>query len=170
MRYERLVIAIAAIALLLQWGDAAIVDIRLGPAIVSLDPGREYFFVEMGEAVQDRHHSPLGDFDYTLYPATMSFSQNRIRLELRAMDEPIEATSDLLLYSLLESELAPWQMEIEDLPLDGRPGIVARGLGKMGQEAYAAAFSPTNRTILLVGSDLGEDESMSLFRSIRVDA
>ncbi len=176
-----LIISISAIAL------AAGETVDLGPASISIDlesvgPGA----VEMGESYSlDHNYDPMNsDFDYTIYPASITCgdSPNLLLLEVHqlSISEPLKTpiskkdTSTGLEHCIREADMMPRgrNVQMKSYTIDGQEGVLATVDRGEEDPLYIAAYSPDQKDgsgtiVCIIGSYFPWKTTESIFASIK---
>lgn len=175
-----LIISISAIAL------ASGETVDLGPASISMDlESIGSYSVEVEDSYSlDHNYDPMNsDFDYTIYPASITCddSPNQVLLEVHqmSMSEPLDTpiskkdTSTGLEHCIREADMMPRGMDVQmdTITIDGREGILATVDRGEEDPMYIAAYSPDQKDgsgtiVCIVGSNFPWETTESIFESI----
>lgn len=175
-----LIISISAIAL------AAGETVDLGPVSISMDlESVGPVAVEMSESYSlDHNYDPMNsDFDYTIYPASITCgdSPNRLLLEVHqlSMSEPLDTpiskkdTSTGIEHCIREADMMPrgTDISVKSYTIDGQEGILATVNGGEEDPMYIVAYSPDQKDgsgaiVCIVGSNFPWETTKDIFASV----
>ncbi len=186
MKKLRLIVALCLIISISAVALAAAETLDLGPASISLDLETiGPCAVKMGDSYSSDHNYDLmnSDFDYTIYPASITFgdSSSQLLLEVHQMgaSEPLDTPiskkdkSTGLEHCIREADMMPrgTDVSMKSYTIGGREGILATVDSGKEDPMYIVAYSPDQKDgsgtiVCIVGSNFPWETTESIFASI----
>jgi len=160
--------------------------VDLGPLSISLDlsiAGAHSIETEQSSELMHNYDRQGSDFQYTIYPATVSYdgSSSKVMIEAHQMSETQKLDDQIsgkeqisgLEHCIEQSEMMPRRPDYqsEAYTIDGHEGILATVNTGDANPLYIAAYSPdesdgSGSIVCIIGSDFPWETTKSIFDSV----